>query len=139
MKRNSVGRIGLASAAALFLAGCQSGSSTTLTANDLYPRLAEAGVDCDSESVTSSGVYSGASEAICDSSTLGRFTVVVFPDPESMASGLQSGVCPSTLDGLTSFGDNYFVLFYPPRETLDAVSEALGGETGTAQDLCASL
>ena len=138
MKRMTLGQMGMLSAAIIVLAGCQSDSSS-LTANDLYPKLAEAGVYCDGESTSASGIYSGASEAICDSSALGRFTVVIFPNRDSMVSGLKSKTCPSEFNDLTSFGENYFVLFYPPRETLDAVSNALGGKTGTAQDLCNSL
>lgn len=139
MIRLTLGQVVALSAVALVLAGCQSGSSSSLTANDLYPKLAEAGVYCDSESTSASGIYSGASEAVCDSSALGRFSVIIFPDRDSMALGLKTGACPSEFSDLTSFGENYFVRIYPPRETLDAVSKALGGKTGTVQDMCNSL
>lgn len=128
--------------AAVALAACGGGSSaSTLTVDDVVPRLADAGIECTDSSVEAleDGVVARA--VTCLTGTTGAVVVAVADSVDDF-DDVKSTLCAQAEgnDGLSdiAYGANWLAVAASDGNgvTTQQAAEALGGQSGSVTDFC---
>ena len=142
--RRSLTTMLAATGAALTLVACGgSGSSaSTLTVDDVVPRLADGGINCTDSSIEALEDGIVARAVTCLLGTTGAVAVAVADDVDAFGE-VKSTLCAEAEgnDGLNdiAYGANWIAVAASEGNTVTAeqVASALGGESGSVPDFCA--
>ncbi|MEK9663111.1 MAG: hypothetical protein VW239_01675 [Candidatus Nanopelagicales bacterium] len=128
--------------AALLLVACGGGSgASTLTVDDVVPRLTDAGIECTDSSVEDlqDGVVARA--VTCLTGTTGAVVVAVADSVDDF-DDVKSTLCTQAEgnDGLSdiAYGANWLAVAASDGKgvTTQQAAEALGGQSGSVTDFC---